>query len=219
MVNYCVCAGCNNTNRTGYRVHDFPKDKAILKRWVQFVKFRRADFSMTSVTRNAKICSAHFREEDYDPGDIRMASLGLKRPKQVRLIPTAVPSVHTHLSACPAPRPRSTKVRAARRKRELATTWADASLQETAVQVNLKPMMVSVGTQTTFGMQTSTPLASPELTDDEKDPCVISDSSWVPGDQMPEEEELCEVEPSQTYDLNQCRHIEPKHRKNQPFVR
>ncbi|KAL2082810.1 hypothetical protein ACEWY4_022628 [Coilia grayii] len=227
MVNYCVCAGCNSTTRTGHRVHDFPKDKAILKRWVQFVRFTRADFSVTSVTENAKICSAHFKQEDYDPRDVRMASLGLKSPSRIRLIPTTVPSVHTHLSACPVPRPRRTKVGAARRKRELATMWTDASLQdsadtavqetsvqdsadtavqETAVQVNLKPMMVSVGTQTTFGMQTSTPLASPEQTDDEEDPCLISDSSWVPPDQMSEEEEeegeLFEVEPSQTCDLN-----------------
>ena len=72
----------------------------------------------------------------------------------------------------------------------------------TAVQVNLKPTMVSVGTQTTFRMQTSTPLTSPEQTDDEEeDPSVIiSDSSWLPEDQMSDEdeEELCAEEPSQT---------------------
>lgn len=71
----------------------------------------------------------------------------------------------------------------------------------TAVQVNLKPKMVSVGTQMTFRMQTSTPLTSPEQTDEEEDPSVIiSDSSWVPEDQMSDEdeEELCEEEPSQT---------------------
>ncbi|CAL8341817.1 unnamed protein product [Gadus morhua 'NCC'] len=47
-----------------------------------------------------------------------MVSLGLKRLAQ--LIPNAVPSVHMHLSACPAPRPRGTKISAASRKRELA---------------------------------------------------------------------------------------------------
>ncbi|CAL8336165.1 unnamed protein product [Merluccius merluccius] len=65
-----------------------------------------------------------------------------------------------------------------------------------AVQVNLKPKMVSVGTQT--------PLTSPEQTDDEDDPSVISDSSWVPGGHMSEdEEELCEEEPSHTCDPHQ----------------
>ncbi|KAK0137603.1 hypothetical protein N1851_026197 [Merluccius polli] len=69
-----------------------------------------------------------------------------------------------------------------------------------AVQVNLKPKMVSVRTQT----QTSTPLTSPEQTDDEDDPSVISDSSWVPGGHMSEdEEELCEEEPSHTCDPHQ----------------
>ncbi|KAK0130999.1 hypothetical protein N1851_034323 [Merluccius polli] len=69
-----------------------------------------------------------------------------------------------------------------------------------AVQVNLKPKMVSVGTQ----IQTSTPLTSPEQTDDEDDPSVISDSSWVPGGHMSEdEEELCEEEPSHTCDPHQ----------------
>ncbi|XP_042597796.1 THAP domain-containing protein 10-like [Cyprinus carpio] len=207
MVNYCVCAGCKNSTQTGHRVHGFPmKDKATLRQWVQFVRVRWANFSMTSITTNSKICSTHFREEDYDPGDIRMVSLGLKRLSYVQLIPTTVPSVHTHLSACPAPRPRSTNIGATRRKRELAKMLTDASMQETAdsvgamiddplpssstcdtvtqcnlkppgmshaVQVNLKPKMVSVGTQMTFRMQTSTPLTSPEQTDEEEDPSVI----------------------------------------------
>jgi len=72
----------------------------------------------------------------------------------------------------------------------------------TAVQVYLKPQMVSVGTQTTFRMQTSTPLTSPEQTDEEDDPSVFSDASWVPEDQM-SEEDLCEEELSQTYDPHQ----------------
>ena len=118
MVYNCVCAGCNNCSKTEHRVHSFPKDKATLRQWVQFVRVRRADFSIPSVTKNSKVCSAHFTEEDYDQGDVRMVSLGLNRLAQ--LIPNAVPSVHTHLSACPAPRPRGTKISAASRKRELA---------------------------------------------------------------------------------------------------
>ncbi|KAK0146845.1 hypothetical protein N1851_013864 [Merluccius polli] len=48
------------------------------------------------------------------------------------------------------------------------------------------------------------PLTSPEQTDDEDDPSVISDSSWVPGGHMSEdEEELCEEEPSHTCDPHQ----------------
>ena len=118
MVNCCACAGCKNT---GHRLHGFPKDRATLRQWVRFVRVRRADFSLTSVTVNTRICSAHFREEDYDPRDVRMVSLGLKTERLAKLIPTTVPSVHTHPSACPATRPRAARVGAARRKREVAT--------------------------------------------------------------------------------------------------
>ncbi|XP_051978414.1 uncharacterized protein LOC127640069 isoform X3 [Xyrauchen texanus] len=48
--------------------------------------------------------------------------------------------------------------------------------------------MVSVGTQTSFGTQTSTPLASPEQTEEDDDNAsVISDLSWVPEEPMHEE--------------------------------
>ncbi|CAL8302994.1 unnamed protein product [Arctogadus glacialis] len=63
-----------------------------------------------------------------------------------------------------------------------------------AVQVNLKPKMVSMGTQT------FTPLTSPDPTDGEDDLSVISDASWVPGDQMSEEDEVLWEEPSPTCD-------------------
>ncbi|CAL8282634.1 unnamed protein product [Gadus morhua 'NCC'] len=66
-----------------------------------------------------------------------------------------------------------------------------------AVQVNLKSKMVSVGTQTSFSPQTSTPLASPEQTvdDDDDNATVISDLSWVPEEPMDEEELFDEETP------------------------
>ncbi|KAK0142371.1 hypothetical protein N1851_019892 [Merluccius polli] len=181
----------------------------------------RAHVSMTSVTANTKICSAHFKE-DYDEGDARMVSLGLKTERLAKLIPTTGPSAQ-HLSAC--------RYHTERHQESscyglmIMHMLIDAAQQETAdsvdvndplpstcdtgthtVQceapwkVNLKPKMVSVGTQT----QTSPPLTSPEQTDDEDDPSVISDSSWVPGGHMSEdEEELCEEEPSHTCDPHQ----------------
>ena len=71
----------------------------------------------------------------------------------------------------------------------------------TAVQVNLKPKMVSVGTQTSISPQTSTPLASPEQTvdDDDDNATVVSDFSWVPEEPM-DEEELFDEEPPYTCD-------------------
>ncbi|XP_059904876.1 uncharacterized protein LOC132455147 isoform X3 [Gadus macrocephalus] len=242
MVFYCICGGCNNSSKSGHRVHCFPKDKGILRSWVQFVKFRRADFSASSVTAYSRICSAHFKEGDYHSGDAKMVSLGLKSKRTAKLIPTAVPSVHANHSACPVPRSRDTVCR----KREIATMLTDASQQETvasvdtvesvdtgdqplpsstsdagtqcylkpprwshAVQVNLKPKMVSVGTQTSISPQTSTPLASPEQTvddDDDDNATVISDLSWVPEEPM-DEEELFDEEPPYTCD---------PHHKNMP---
>ncbi|KAK0137873.1 hypothetical protein N1851_025919 [Merluccius polli] len=109
---------------------------------------------MTSVTANTKICSAHFKEEDYDEEDARMVSLGLKTERLAKLIPTTEPSAQ-HLSAC-------------RYHTERHQESRDAT------------------------------------TDDEDDPSVISDSSWVPGGHMSEdEEELCEEEPSHTCDPHQ----------------
>ncbi|XP_077060976.1 uncharacterized protein LOC143713532 [Siphateles boraxobius] len=61
---------------------------------------------------------------------------------------------------------------------------------QSPVQVNLKPKMVSVSTQTSFCPQTSTPLTSPEQTDEDDDNAsVISDLSWVPEEPMHEEHE------------------------------
>ncbi|XP_026100436.1 uncharacterized protein LOC113071285 isoform X1 [Carassius auratus] len=229
MVYYCVCGGCKNSSKTGHRVHCFPKDKGIFRSWVQFVKIRRADFSASSVTAYSRICSAHFKEEDYHSGDAKMVALSLKSMRMAKLIPTAVPSVNANLSACPVPRSRDTVCR----KRYIATMMTDTSQQETvdsvdtvesvdpgdqplssstsdavtqcylkpprwsrAVQVNLKPKMVSVGTQTSFSPQTSTPLASPEQTDDDDDDnaSVVSDLSWVPEEPM-HEEDLFDEEP------------------------
>ncbi|KAK0149362.1 hypothetical protein N1851_009910 [Merluccius polli] len=169
MPGYCACAGC----KVDTRLHGFPKDKATLRQWVHFVRVRRAHFSMTSVTANTKICSAHFKE-DYDEEDARMVSLGLKTKRLAKLIPTTEPSAQ-HLSACRYHTERHQESRD-------ATMLIDAAQQETAdsvdvndplpstcdtgtqcnvkprgrshaVQVNLKPKMVSVGTQT----QTSPP--------------------------------------------------------------
>ncbi|KAK0146241.1 hypothetical protein N1851_014455 [Merluccius polli] len=86
-------------SRPSRPLHGFPKDKATLRQWVHFVRVRRAHFSTTSVTANTKICSAHFKEEDYDEEDARMVSLGLKTKRLAKLIPTTGPSAQ-HLSAC-----------------------------------------------------------------------------------------------------------------------
>lgn len=122
MVNSCVCAGCVNDNSTTEqrRLHNFPKDRHLRRQWIRFVGIRRANFPGTAVTRNSKICGDHFRETYYDPHDVRMASLGLKKHSQVRLLPTAIPSVHTYPSSYPTPSPKRKRSASAIFKREFA---------------------------------------------------------------------------------------------------
>ncbi|KAK0156278.1 hypothetical protein N1851_000425 [Merluccius polli] len=184
------------------QLHGFPKDKATLRQWVHFVRVRRAHFSMTSVTANTKICSAHFKEEDYDEEDARMVSLGLKTERLAKLIPTTEPSAQ-HLSACRYHTERHQESRD-------ATMLIDAAQQETADSVRPRTVSTCAGEpEAQDGQRGDTdpnfpPLTSPEQTDDEDDPSVISDSSWVPGGHMSEdEEELCEEEPSHTCDPHQ----------------
>lgn len=98
MVNYCVCGGCTNSSLSGHRVHRFPdrkKNGAIFRAWVRFVQLKRRDFSSASATKNAVVCGAQFRPEDYHPSDLLEFNVGCRSKNQVRLTPGAVPSVPT----------------------------------------------------------------------------------------------------------------------------
>nr|XP_055038828.1 uncharacterized protein LOC129426493 isoform X1 [Misgurnus anguillicaudatus] len=97
MVNHCVCGGCTNSSRSGHRVFRFPdktKDCAIFRAWVRFVQLRRRDFTSASVSKNAVVCSAHFRSEDYRAGDIMECNMGYRGKNSVRLKAGAIPWVH-----------------------------------------------------------------------------------------------------------------------------
>lgn len=104
MVNYCVCFGCTNSSLSGHRVHRFPNRRTtgdIFRAWVHFVRLKRPDFSSASATRNAVVCGAHFRPEDYNPGDVRGYMMGCRSKTQIRLLPWAVPSVSTTSAGAP----------------------------------------------------------------------------------------------------------------------
>ncbi|KAK0151025.1 hypothetical protein N1851_007817 [Merluccius polli] len=156
---------------------------------------------MTSVTANTKICSAHFKE-DYDEEDARMVSLGLKTKRLAKLIPTTG-RLHS-TSACRYHTERHQESRD-------ATMLIDAAQQETADSVDVNdplPSTCDTGTQCNVKPRGRSHAVQvnlkPKMTDDEDDPSVISDSSWVPGGHMSEdEEELCEEEPSHTCDPHQ----------------
>ncbi|XP_074486714.1 uncharacterized protein LOC141764921 [Sebastes fasciatus] len=98
MVKYCICAGCTYSSHTGHRVHCFPNrttNEAVFVSWVSFVQQQREDFSSESVTKNTVVCSAHFRLEDYVPGDLLESRMGFRCLDRVRLLAGAVPSIHT----------------------------------------------------------------------------------------------------------------------------
>ncbi|KAJ8280744.1 hypothetical protein GJAV_G00058490 [Gymnothorax javanicus] len=62
------------------------------------LKVKRRDFTAASVTNTAVVCSAHFKDEDYVPGDLLESRMGFQSQNRVRLIAGAVPSIHTGLS-------------------------------------------------------------------------------------------------------------------------
>ncbi len=61
MVHYCCVPQCTTLygreNEFGF--HSFPKDKKILKAWIQYLKMGKA------ISKSMKVCSRHFSEDDY----------------------------------------------------------------------------------------------------------------------------------------------------------
>ena len=84
---------CQDTESTGFLTGE--KNGAISCAWVCFVQLKRRDFSSVSATKNAVMCGAHFRPEDYHPSDLLEFNVGCRSKNQVRLTPGAVPSVPT----------------------------------------------------------------------------------------------------------------------------
>ena len=68
---YCVAGAPNNrscmnaTFTPGIRMHQFPADPIVRRKWVKFVPRHRVDFS-EPVSKYASLCSAHFEEECYE---------------------------------------------------------------------------------------------------------------------------------------------------------
>ncbi|KAL1251818.1 hypothetical protein QQF64_019614, partial [Cirrhinus molitorella] len=79
------------------------RDGAIFQAWVRFVQVKRRDFTTASASRNAVVCSVHFRPDDYHPGDVMQFNMGCRSRDRVRLRPGAAPSVHTAASSGPPP--------------------------------------------------------------------------------------------------------------------
>ena len=88
VVNFCKSTG---RGRKGTRVHKFPERMpSICERWVSFVRVTKPDFPGPRL--GMVVCEEHFNESDYMASDLRMARLGLRSIKRIRLKPDAVPS-------------------------------------------------------------------------------------------------------------------------------
>ena len=95
MPKFCAVIGCKNTYKSSHvSLHEFPKAPDIRKKWEDFVKVHRADFSVSGMcsstpqtptempnftsprpsrgkthgksTSHAVICGDHFLREDYE---------------------------------------------------------------------------------------------------------------------------------------------------------
>ena len=68
---FCVAGGpnkvsCTNSGDTqGISMHCFPKDPAVRKKWVQFVRRHRTDFDPSKYSSKIFLCSAHFAESCF----------------------------------------------------------------------------------------------------------------------------------------------------------
>ena len=67
MPAYCVAANCNNPQATqSITMHEFPRNRpAVRRKWVKFVKFKRADFDVAPQSRPLILCSEHFAQCDF----------------------------------------------------------------------------------------------------------------------------------------------------------
>ena len=121
MVGRCIVGGCGNTDRQGISLHRFPLAPALRRLWVSSVKTTRKDWKAPS--ERSLVCSAHFKEDAFDPSHDLKVWLGLT-PLNVRfvrrLLPTAVPTLFTrHLAPATAtPKASSSKSREAYHKRQ-----------------------------------------------------------------------------------------------------
>ena len=124
MVRRCSVGDCGNTARDGVSLHGFPpiltSTSTLRKLWISRVKTTRRDWKTPA--RTSLVCSAHFREDDFDPSERLKVSMGLTPPVRFlrRLLPAAVPSLFMRHVALATWTPKATAIMIgeARRKRQ-----------------------------------------------------------------------------------------------------
>ena len=100
MVKRCVVYNCNNTNKSGHALHEFPKEEGLQRQWIRFVSVKRADFKPPARKSQAVVCEAHFLAQCYSMEALWMAGLSggaLKRKKT--LLSGSVPTIQSQCHA------------------------------------------------------------------------------------------------------------------------
>ena len=94
MPQHCVVRFCATTQSsktdTGTSLHRFPKDPALRAKWINFVRFRRQNWTPCV---SSAICSLHFTSEDSV--GVLMKKFGCR--SRVFLKPGAVPTIQPSL--------------------------------------------------------------------------------------------------------------------------
>lgn len=103
---YCAVPECKhgtgsrNINPPGTRYHTLPKNQEVAKKWWQLI---RRDEEMDLV-KDVRVCSAHFRDEDYLASSQGECSRSLRKGALPSLsIPSSQPSSYVMFSLYWAP--------------------------------------------------------------------------------------------------------------------
>ncbi|CAL8117896.1 unnamed protein product [Orchesella dallaii] len=126
----CAVAECRNRNGPDLAFHRFPShDKVRCKKWE--VKCKRLDKLNVA---NARVCAAHFTDEDYER-DLQNELLGL--PLRKKLKPTAIPSIFMERF------PGTSSKRETRQKNRISRKLVNEILENTTLETGINPHKLS----------------------------------------------------------------------------
>ncbi|CAN7981189.1 unnamed protein product, partial [Ixodes pacificus] len=90
MPRYCVAEGCGNSlSHRELPMRKFPADEKLRAVWTRLA---RPSFPTWVPTPDDRLCSDHFRDDDYERSPRALKSVGLPT-KSIRLKPGVVPSI------------------------------------------------------------------------------------------------------------------------------
>ena len=73
MVRRCVAAGCSNSHSDNVRMHKFPRDPELRKKWEKQVQRTREQWT---ATETSFLCSDHFEADCFEEGSTLAEQMG-----------------------------------------------------------------------------------------------------------------------------------------------